>query len=99
MTFLNIRFSEKAKTDLDWFRRYYGQAFPEGEKTASVQFRKAIRLIKQHWQIGHPLPEYGLRELSITKTPFSIIYGAFNGELIIVRVFDQRAQRPIDWAS
>jgi plasmid stabilization system protein ParE len=96
---LKIRFSEKARTDLGWFRRYYSQTFPEGEKAASVRFTKALQLIRQHWQIGHPLPEYGLRELSITGTPFSIIYGVFNNEMIIVRIFDQRAQRPIDWTS
>jgi toxin ParE1/3/4 len=70
---LNIRFSENAKTDLGWFRRYYGQVFPEGGNTARIHFTNALRLIQQHLQIGHLLQEAGLRELSISKTPFSII--------------------------
>ncbi len=96
---MKIRLSQKAKTDLGWLRRYYGQTFPEGAKPAGIQITKALQLIKQHWQIGHPLPENGLRELSVTKTPFSIIYGVVDNELIIVRIFDQRAQRPADWIS
>jgi toxin ParE1/3/4 len=94
---LNIRFSENAKTDLGWFRRYYGQVFPEGGKTSRIHFTKALQLIQQHLQIGRLLPEAGLRELSISKTPFSIIYRVTTNELIIVRVLDQRAQRPSQW--
>jgi toxin ParE1/3/4 len=94
---LNIRFSENAKTDLGWFRRYYGQVFPEGGNTARIHFTNALRLIQQHLQIGYLLQEAGLRELSISKTPFSIIYRVTSNELIIVRVLDQRAQRPIQW--
>ena len=94
---MNIRFSEKAKTDLGWFRRYYGQVFPEGGKAARIHFTKALQLIQKHLHAGHSLPEAGLRELSISKTPFSIVYGVFNNELIIVRILDQRAQRPLPW--
>ncbi|KKN80947.1 hypothetical protein LCGC14_0325030 [marine sediment metagenome] len=42
---MKIVFLPAAVDDLEWFRRYYQQVFPDGAQKATVQYQKAIHLL------------------------------------------------------
>lgn len=86
-----------AQLDAVWFREYYNSVFPAGSAKAALHFRETKSLLKSYPQIGYPSETAGLRELQILKTPFVIVYRIRADEIQIVRLWDQRAERPHNW--
>ena len=94
---MRIAILRSARLDAEWFREYYGTVFPSGGSGAATHFREAKRLLKSYPQIGHPSDTADLRELQIFKTPFVIVYRIRADEIQIIRIWDQRAERPKSW--
>ena len=94
---MRIVFRASAVADLKWFRRYYRAVFREGEKNARHHYRQAYRLLLDHPLAGRSLgPETPVRELTIARTPFSLVYYVTGGEIMVIRVLDGRGERPED---
>ena len=95
---MKIVFLASAAADLTWFRSYYNGVFPEGRGKAQAHFRKARQGLVTNPQPGRALESPpGMRELIITKTPFSLIYYLSGQQIRIVRLWDGRSQRPEEW--
>jgi toxin ParE1/3/4 len=87
---MRISFAPKAINDLGWFEAYYRDVFPEGGQNADLHFLRTVSLLKSHPQSGHVSDETGRREITIPKTPFSIIYRIKTDHLRILRIWDGR---------
>ena len=67
--------------------------FPGGRTARQAAVSKDERAFASHPHIGHPIAELDIREYSIPRTPFSLIY-RINGDTIeILRFWDERADR------
>lgn len=87
---MRFAYTEVAKADLAWFRLYYRSAFAAGAPSASKQLNRTIANLLSNPYIGHPLDDDEMREYSIPRTPFSIIYRVVDDCIEIARVWDQR---------
>jgi plasmid stabilization system protein ParE len=85
---------KRALHDLLWWREYYEKVFPEGKDKAEKQFDKTIAMLLGNPYLGHPTDEPGVREFSIPRMPFSLIYRIDGEVLRIARVADQRSKWP-----
>jgi ParE toxin of type II toxin-antitoxin system, parDE len=94
---VKIVFLETAQHDMGWFRQYYRSVFTAGKTNAGAHFKEAKRLLKSYPHVGHPSDTADFRELPILRTPFAIIYRIRGDEIQIVRLWDQRAERPPSW--
>ena len=94
---MRIVFLRSARSDLDWFRDYYSRIFREGGKNAATRYKATKKALAAYPAIGQESDEPGLRELPIPKTPFSIIYRITDSEIQVLRLWDQRSQRPDSW--
>jgi plasmid stabilization system protein ParE len=88
---MKLIYLASTRSDLDWFRTYYGTVFTEGAVAARRHYAKAIDNILESPYIGRSIGPEGLRKLSVPKTPFAIIYQVVEDRIEIVRVWDQRA--------
>lgn len=95
---MKIVFLRSSLRDIDWFLEYYDEVFPAGRDGAKESYLRAKAALRQHPYIGHPLEEKGKREYAIARTPFSFIYRVSSNTIEIVRVWDQRANRPLKWS-
>lgn len=94
---MRIVFLKSARLDVAWFREYYAVKFPAGQSNAVVHLQEAKVLLKTYPNIGHPSDTESLRELQVLKTPFMLVYRIRADEIQIVRLWDQRAERPQNW--
>lgn len=94
---MRIIFLASARRDLGWFRQYYRVVFAAGKEHAGAHFKEAKQLLKSYPLVGHPSDTANLRELQVLKTPFALIYRIRGDEIQIVRLWDQRAERPASW--
>lgn len=61
--------------DLKWFQHYYRAVFSQGADKAGAHFKAAIATLEANPYVGKPRePKADVRELSIPRTPFVIIY-------------------------
>lgn len=90
-----------ALSDLAGIKRYYTKA--AGKPIADKQVQKvtkASRLLKVHPYIGHPSPndaDDDVLEWNIPSTSYTLPYMVVDNEIRILRVFDQRQERPESW--
>jgi toxin ParE1/3/4 len=97
---LKFKFRPTALDDLEWFAKYYGSVFPEGSKAARVRFRQSKLSILKYPSIGHEIGEgTPLRELIIPRTPFSLVYYVEGHDIAVIRLLDNRAQRPAEFTA
>jgi toxin ParE1/3/4 len=94
---VRIVFLKSAQHDLGWFRQYYRVVFAAGNKNAGAHFKEAKVLLRAYPHVGHPSDTADLRELQVLKTPFALIYRIRGDEIQIVRLWNQRAERPPNW--
>ena len=94
---MRIVFLELAQADMGWFRQYYRTVFAEGKRNAKAHLKEAKELLKVYPHVGKPSETADLRELQILKTPFALVYRIRGEEIQIVRLWDQRAERPRSW--
>ena len=92
---MKIIFRSSAAADIKWFRQYYSIVFPAGDENAKKHYRNMCSALLTHPFIGHAIdPNLPARELPIPRTPFSFIYYIKDEEIIVLRVLDNRAERP-----
>lgn len=91
---MKVVYLRRALVDLAWFKAYYDAVFPEGAKLGHRKFSKTLDLIAAHPSMGRPLGKKGRREYSIPGIPFSVIYRASPDVIEIVRIWDERGERP-----
>lgn len=90
---MEIIYLPSAVAGLDWFRRYYAQVFPEGEKRAIDQYEKMKKVLLAAPFAGHPIGQGDSREYVIPRTPFSVIYRVRGVQIQILLILDHRADR------
>jgi len=90
---MEIVYLPSAVAGLDWFRRYYAQVFPEGEKRAIVQYEKMKKILLAAPFAGHPIGEGDAREYVMPRTPFSVIYRVRGEQIQVLLILDNRADR------
>ncbi|KIC39813.1 hypothetical protein RA27_17325 [Ruegeria sp. ANG-R] len=88
---MKIVFLEDATRDIQWFRYYYTSVFPEGSERARAQL-KAIQLtLAANPYAGHPSDtRQDVREISVPRTPFTLIYRVMPTQIEILRLWDTR---------
>ncbi|MFY2822452.1 type II toxin-antitoxin system RelE/ParE family toxin [Ruegeria sp. MALMAid1280] len=88
---MKIVFLEDTVRDIQWFRYYYTSVFPEGSERARAQL-KAIQLtLAANPYAGHPSDaRQDVRELSVPRTPFTLIYRVMATQIEILRLWDTR---------
>lgn len=79
--------------DFEWFKRYYSEVFPQGLASAQKQFFAIETLLKENPNIGRKTDFKSVRELGITRTPFSIIYRVKTNRIEVLRIWDNRRDR------
>jgi plasmid stabilization system protein ParE len=94
---VRIVFLASTKRDLVWFGEYYQRSFAEGRVKAVAHYLQTKAVLKGNPNIGHPSEEDGLREFPISRTPFVFIYRVRGSDIEIVRLWDNRAKRPVKW--
>jgi plasmid stabilization system protein ParE len=77
--------------------RYYENVFPEGKQRASKHFAKAGKLLVAMPQLGRPVDDTAVREHAIAGLPFSFIYRIMDDRIEVLRLWDQRGERPETW--
>ena len=88
---MRIVFLESAAQDIAWFRFYHRAVFPEGARRATLQLKATQTALAANPYIGHPA-EAGLpvRELSLPKTPFILVYRVTTAQIEVLRLWDSR---------
>lgn len=91
---MKLVFLPSTLSDLAWMRSYYTQVFPDGARRAAEQYRRASRIVRDNPLAGHPVEDIpDVREFSIPRTPFSLIYRLADDRIEVLRVWDQRGDR------
>ena len=91
---MQLVFLPSTRSDLVWMRTYYTRIFANGAKRAAEQYFRACGVIRKNPLIGHPVERLaGVREFSIPRTPFSLIYRVINDRIEVLRIWDQRSDR------
>ncbi len=89
---MQILFLPSVKRDLQWFRRYYTNVFPDGGERANHQFLALLETLKAHPLIGHVSDmDETVRELRATRTPFVVLYRLQEDRIEILRIVDARS--------
>ncbi|MBF0379654.1 MAG: type II toxin-antitoxin system RelE/ParE family toxin [Magnetococcales bacterium] len=92
-----IRFSRLAKQDLENIRNFYIKINPEVAVTIKDHLKKSFLLLQNNPNIGHITGDYDVFEWHVPGTKYSIPYMIENQTVIILRVFDERQNRPDSW--
>ena len=88
---MKVVFLENTVQDLKWFRHYYLAVFSEGADKAGAHFKAAIATLEANPYVGKPSePTHDVRELSIPRTPFMIIYRVTPLQIEVLRLWDTR---------
>ena len=88
---MKIVFLASTVRDLKWFRHYYRAVFAEGSEKAGAHFRAALATLSANPHAGRRSePEMEVRELSIPRTPFIIIYRVTPLQIEVLRLWDTR---------
>lgn len=88
---MKIVYLEDAVQDIQWFRYYYRSVFPEGSTKARAQLMAIQNMLAANPYAGHPSETHQkVRELSIPRTPFTLIYRVMPTRIEILRLWDTR---------
>jgi plasmid stabilization system protein ParE len=82
---------ESAARDIQWFRFYYRSVFPEGSARARAQIQAIQTILAANPYSSHPSDTRdSVRELSIPRTPFTIVYRVTPTQIEVLRLWDTR---------
>ena len=88
---MKVVFLESTVQDLKWFRHYYRAVFSKGADKAGVHFKAAIATLEANPFAGRRgEPKMDIRELSIPRTPFTIVYRVTPLQIEVLRLWDTR---------
>ncbi|OOY26428.1 hypothetical protein BMI90_17955 [Thioclava sp. L04-15] len=90
---MKIVFVEDATQDIRWFRYHYQSVFPEGSSKARANLKAIQQTLAANPYAGHPSDSgRAVRELSIPRTPFLLIYRVMPTQIEILRLWDNRQE-------
>ncbi len=88
---MKIVFLESCAPDLAWFRFYDQSVFPEGSRRAGQQFKALQATLAANPYAGHPSDTgRAVREITIPRTPFTLIYRVTPLQIEVLRLWDTR---------
>lgn len=88
---MKIVFLESCTPDVAWFRFYYQSVFPDGARRAGQQFKALQATLAANPYAGHPSDTgRDVREMSIPRTPFTLIYRVMPQQIEVLRLWDTR---------
>ncbi|MET4102378.1 plasmid stabilization system protein ParE [Roseovarius sp. MBR-78] len=88
---MRIVFTRQSARDLQWFRHYYRSVFPEGGAKARAHVNATVRTLSANPYCGQPNEAIvEVRELSIPRTPFLLIYRVTPEQIEVLRLWDTR---------
>lgn len=88
---MKIVFLESAAQDIQWFRYYYRSVFPAGSAKARNKVKAIQVTLAANPYAGHPSDtEKTVRELSIPRTPFIVVYRVMPTQIEVLRFWDTR---------
>lgn len=88
---MKIVFLASTVQDFQWFRFYFKSVFSEGSDKARSQLLAMLALLAANPFAGHPSDTGApVRELSIPRTPFVLIYRVTETQIEILRLWDSR---------
>ena len=97
---MKIVFRKSCEADLKWFRTYYGSIFPAGAMRAKTHLSSIYKALLSHPFIGHPVEGAPhIREFHVPQIPFSVVYVVMENEIMVLRLLDSRAERPLAFPS
>lgn len=88
---MKIVFLEDTVLDVQWFRYYYRSVFPDGSDKARARLKAIQITLAANPYAGHPSDtRENVRELSVPRTPFTLIYRVMPTQIEILRLWDTR---------
>jgi plasmid stabilization system protein ParE len=91
---MQIIYLESSLDDIEWVRFYYRNIFPSGKKEVIRQIKTAEQLLSNYPDIGQSYDDNkNIKELVISRTPFTFIYRIKSEKIEILRLWDQRGNR------
>ena len=88
---MKIVFLETAAQDIQWLRYYYQSVFPAGSAKARDKIRAIQTTLSANPYAGHPSDtQKTVRELSIPRTPFVVVYRVMPTQIEVLRLWDTR---------
>lgn len=88
---MKIVFLESAAQDVQWFRYYYRSVFPAGNAKARDKMKAIQATLAANPYAGHPSDTRNtVRELSIPRTPFVVVYRVMPTQIEVLRLWDTR---------
>ena len=86
-----------AKKDLEEIKDFYENIYPDVFKRIRDTIKKSFLLLQENPHIGHPTSDYDVFEWHIPGTKYSLPYMLIDDEIVILRVYDERQNRPNTW--
>jgi len=88
---MRIVFLPSMVRDIQWFRHFHQSVFAVGSARARAQLRAVQTVLAANLYAGHP-GDTGLevRELSILRTPFTLIDRVMPDRIEVLRLWDMR---------
>jgi plasmid stabilization system protein ParE len=88
---MKIVFLKDTAQDIQWVRFHCQSVFPEGSSKARANLKAIQKTLAANPYAGHPSEtREDVRELSIPRTPFSLIYRVMPAQIEILRLWDTR---------
>lgn len=88
---MKIVFLESTAQDIQWFHFYYRSVFPAGSAKARDTMKAIQATLAVNPYIGHPSDtRKTVREFSIPRTPFVVVYRVMPTQIEVLRLWDTR---------
>ncbi|WP_150748244.1 type II toxin-antitoxin system RelE/ParE family toxin [Pseudomonas fluorescens] len=94
----SVVLTEKAESDLEAIHEYYqGVMGAEAATEIISSILQSFHQLEQFPGSGRPSVMPDVRELVLGQYPFIAPYRLMHGQIQVLRVLHQRAERPQDW--
>ena len=95
---VKIALTDKADSDLESIHEYYESRLGTRSADAVIaQIIEALEQLETFTGLGRPSQVPDIRELVLSRFPFIAPYRLIHGEIQILRILHQRAERSEDW--
>ena len=93
----NIKLSRLAKNDLEEIKEFYESINPEIYRKIRDTVKNSFFLLQENPHIGHVTSDYDVFEWHIPKTRYTIPYMLLDDAVVILRVYDEKQDKPNTW--
>lgn len=94
---MKIIYLETAAPGLRWMKRYYQEQSQLNDDRVFANFEAAKDRLREEPFAGHPFDDIErVRELKVSRSPFSILYTHQDDTIYIIDIRDQRGLRSAD---